>query len=47
MDHYIIKMQTPLDKYNSDLLDEEFSADPAQKAAVMQLQKSYENLIDQ
>ncbi len=47
MDHYIIKMQTPLDKYNSDLLDEEFSADPAQKAAVMQLQKLYEKLIDQ
>lgn len=40
-------MQTPLDKYNNDLLQEEFNADPAQKAAVMQLQKLFEKLIEQ
>jgi cell division protein ZapE len=40
-------MQTPLDKYTSDLLKEEFNADPAQKAAVMQLQKLFEKLLNQ
>ena len=39
-------MQTPLDKYTSDLLQEEFNADPAQKAAVMQLQKLFERLVE-
>ncbi len=38
-------MQTPLDKYNNDLLNEEFSADPAQKAAVMQLQVLFGKII--
>jgi cell division protein ZapE len=40
-------MQTPLDKYNSDLLQEEFTADPAQKAAVMHMQKLFEKMIEQ
>jgi cell division protein ZapE len=39
-------MQTPLDKYTDDLLRDGFEADPAQKAAVMQLQKLYEKLIE-
>lgn len=39
-------MQTPLDKYTSDLLQEGFEADPAQKAAVMELQKLFEKLIE-
>jgi cell division protein ZapE len=40
-------MQTPLDKYRSDLLQEEFTADPAQKAAVMHMQRLFEKLIEQ
>jgi len=40
-------MQTPLDKYTNDLLHEEFNADSAQKAAVMQLQELFEKLIEQ
>jgi len=40
-------MQTPLDKYTNDLLNEEFNADPAQKAAVMQLQELFEKLTEQ
>jgi cell division protein ZapE len=40
-------MQTPLDKYNRDLQQEEFNADPAQKIAVMHMQKLYEELLGQ
>ena len=40
-------MQTPLDKYNDDLKLDDFKADPAQKNAVMCLQKLYENLLGQ
>lgn len=40
-------MQTPLDKYTSDLQQEEFNADPAQKAAVMHMQKLFEELVAQ
>jgi cell division protein ZapE len=39
-------MQTPLDKYKSDLLQEEFTADPAQKIAVMHMQKLFEELLE-
>lgn len=38
-------MQTPLDKYTNDLLQQDFKADPAQKAAVMQLQKLFDALM--
>lgn len=37
-------MQTPLDKYKTDLGMEGFNADPAQKIAVMYLQKLYDDL---
>jgi cell division protein ZapE len=40
-------MQTPFDKYTSDLLQEDFTADPAQKAAVMHMQRLFEKLIEQ
>ena len=40
-------MQTPLDKYTSDLEQEEFNADPAQKAAVMHMQRLFEKLVAQ
>lgn len=40
-------MQTPLDKYTSDLSQEGFTADPAQKIAVMHMQKLFEKLIEQ
>jgi cell division protein ZapE len=40
-------MQTPLDKYTSDLQQEEFTADPAQKLAVMHMQKLFEELVAQ
>lgn len=39
-------MQTPLDKYNCDLLEEEFMADPAQKIAVMHIQCLFEKLVE-
>ncbi|MBL1141429.1 MAG: cell division protein ZapE [Proteobacteria bacterium] len=39
-------MQTPLDKYTSDLQQEEFTADPAQKIAVMHMQRLFEKLIE-
>ncbi len=38
-------MQTPLDKYTSDLLKQEFNADHAQKVAVMHMQKLFEELV--
>jgi cell division protein ZapE len=40
-------MQTPFEKYTSDLQQEEFTADPAQKAAVMHMQRLFEKLTDQ
>ena len=40
-------MQTPLDKYTSDLSHEEFTADPAQKIAVMHMQRLFEKLVEQ
>lgn len=40
-------MQTPIDKYTSDLEQEEFNFDPAQKAAVMHMQKLFEALLEQ
>ncbi len=40
-------MQTPLDKYTSDLQQEEFNADSSQKAAVMHMQKLFEELVAQ
>jgi cell division protein ZapE len=40
-------MQTPLDKYTSDLLQEEFNEDFAQLNAVMQLQELFDKLINQ
>ncbi len=38
-------MQTPLDKYTSDLQQEDFNSDPAQKVAVMHMQKLFEELV--
>lgn len=40
-------MQTPLDKYKSDLRLEEFNADPAQEIAVMHMQRLFEDLLEQ
>lgn len=40
-------MQTPFDKYTSDLEQEEFNSDPAQKAAVLHMQKLFEALLEQ
>ncbi len=40
-------MQTPLDKYKSDLRLEEFSADPVQEIAVMYLQRLFDDLLEQ
>ena len=40
-------MQTPLAKYNQDLLREDFSPDPAQKKAVLLMQRLFDELIKQ
>ncbi|MCZ6805081.1 MAG: cell division protein ZapE [Proteobacteria bacterium] len=40
-------MQTPLDKYKSDLRLEEFNADPAHEKAVMALQRLFEDFLAQ
>lgn len=40
-------MLTPLDKYKNDLRSDDFTADPAQKRAVMQMQKLFEVLTEQ
>jgi cell division protein ZapE len=40
-------MQTPLEKYKTDLQEEDFNADPAQQAAVMHMQELFDKLINQ
>ena len=40
-------MTTPWQKYQLDLCSEEFQHDPAQEIAVLELQRLYDQLVDQ